>query len=276
MKAGQHEKDDMTASLRTHRWLLIVAALMALFLAACGDDDDGGSSGGDSGSSAGEQAGGSDEPGLTSDQAATIAAAALLTVDDLPDAAWEVTETSGDQSSNDNPFIGVPECEPLADLLADDPEEPLAQQGRDFQTSSGGLDQAQYSAEVSVFANSDAVSETLATAQEALDPDTLGPCFETAFSTLLSGGQDIEFEVTDVKVSEPGFVLDDSAAIAMSMNIGAQGITFGITMEIHIIGRDQVGATLLILDLNSDLATGAAEATLEAFEGRIRAALDAE
>jgi hypothetical protein len=267
----------MTRALPVTRWLIVAAALLALVLAACSDDEDPGSSGADTtGSSAGS---GNDKPAMTEAEAATIAAAALLTVDDLPDAQWEVTESTGpeDPAADDDFFANVPECRALNEVLSAEDSEPLAIHRREFDTAVTPLDATGYSVEVNVFADSAEVETALEDARRLLTPESLGPCFEAAFTeSFASESEDIAVEITSFNISEPGFKLDNSVAYGVTMEVGTAGLTFDIALQIHMIGRDQVGASLSIMELNSTLASEHAEATLTAFEERIMAALDAQ
>ena len=266
----------MARTLPVTRWL-IVATLLALLLAACSDDEGAGSSAPD-GEATGASAGsGIDEPAMTEAQAATIAAAALLIVDDLPEAQWEVTESTGaeDPAADDDLFASAPECQVLDEALSGDDSDPLAVHRREFNTTVTPLDASGYSVEVNVFSDSAEVEAALEEARRLLTPESLGPCFEAAFTAAFaSESESIAVELTSFDISEPAFKLDNSVAFGVTMKLGVEGLTFDLAMQIHMIGRDQVGASVNIMDLNSTLASEHAEATLTAFEKRIMAALD--
>jgi hypothetical protein len=230
-----------------------------------------------------------DEP-LTAEQAAAVAAAGLLTEEDLPNAEWTVTEGEGaedaeeDIGDTDDLFASTESCQDLQAAIEElfgteeEAEETpsLAEATRTFDF--GGDDQLvlrSVEASVSVPADPAEVEAGFEALREVMNADAVRPCFESAFTESLSGGEDMGVTISSLEVTEPAKITDDAIAIAIDLEAIAVIIPINMHMEMHFWPEGPAVGELMFMELNSDLLKDNAPEILEAARTRLAEAVEA-
>lgn len=233
-----------------HRLLAMCALLSGLtLLAACtGGDDDGG--------------GGP----LTADQAAVIAAGALLEVGDLPDGDWEQADgqfslqsllpDGGGGGAFDLSLLPS-ECESFENAIGDLPAllgdaTPLETRGRSFTMAGQLLNFQAVSSSVVVFEEPEGAREAMALLEEAFSADSLESCILAA---KLGTGGNSDILISEFSLSTPSYALDDSTALTATIDAVAVILPVNLAVDLHAFRRGNVLALYVGLELNSaDLA----------------------
>jgi len=229
---------------------------------------------------------------LTAEQAAAVVAAGLLTEEDLPSADWTVTEgedaASEDEAigpDTDDLFANTEACQDLqaaieevlgSEAAAAEETPSLAEATRTFEF--GGDEQlAMRSVEASVSVPADPadVEAGFEALREVMNADAVRPCFESAFTEALSGGEEMGVTISRIDVTEPAKVNDDAVAIAIDLEAIAVIIPINLHLEMHFWPEGPAVGQLMIMELNSELLKDSAPEILEAARTRLAAAVEA-
>jgi len=242
--------------------LAAIAALSLGLLAACG---------GDEGSTT-----------LTAVEAQELAAAGLLVLSDLPEGDWEQQEEQAsvsellptDTGVDFDGAVDVPEaCQAFADAMSDLPAtlgdvEPLATSGRSFSIIGELLDAQVVSSTVLVFADSADAATASEALQSAFDGDAIEGCLLSALGPVSEAG----IEVDEFRVDRPGYALEESTALHISIDAVAFILPIQMGIDLHIFDRGNALAMYLALELNGDNLDEVHGGLLQTFAGRLEGA----
>ena len=206
------------------RWLLLpVLFLTVVGLAACGAGDD--------------------DDGLSAADAERIVQATLLSIDDLPEAAWvvdedEEQEAQEEEGDDDDPFASAPSCQQFNDLNTSDiggaiaGVTPLFSDDVDYQAELEDLlEQAQVFTAAAVYSSEADARTVIEAITDAIDPDLIGACFEGAFTMLE------DFDVGEVEVAAASSEVDGAAATRVALEATIVIFPLNVTAEIHVARR---------------------------------------
>jgi hypothetical protein len=234
--------------------LLLAGAL--LLVAACGDEDN-------------------RNRVLDVATAEVIAAESLLIESDLPRAPWLVIEQDefGEPEDLAGEFLQAPECESLMRIVQGSgwgEVEPLATASRGFQAEQGLFAVHLATSVVHVFETVDHATEAHELVSEVITGDELRQCFTEGFSDLEQEG----IEVRGIEIRDPTAAIEGSAGISAEIEVFALILTLESQLHLHVFQREHTVATLVVLEMNSQLLTTAQQALLEALDARVTVALE--
>lgn len=250
------------------RWRLFAApALMAVSLAllvvACGR--------------------GAEARALDESTARVVAEDALLHESDLPEARWRAVqpgdvEAGGDDLALDDMFA-TPACEPLRRFFEGtgsevsgpasvDASAPLVRAERSYEAAGGTFTIHAIRSAVAVYATEAQAAAAGEVAAESLTIDALRDCLGEG----LVGFQEDGIEITRVDLSGPGASVDGSTGATLDIEVFALFFTVDLQVHVYTFQRRHTVASLVTLELNSDLLANAQQPLLEAFAQRVQRA----
>ncbi len=243
--------------------VLVLVALLAVLATGCGRD-------------AGARS-------LDEDTARSIAAEALLREGDLPEARWRAVPEgevdAGTDELSPNEIFATPACEPLRQFFegtgtqvsgpaSADASAPLARDGRSFEAADGTFTVHFVRSAVAVYATEAEAAAAGEVAAESLTNDALRDCLGEG----LVGFEQEGVEITRVDLSGPGASVNGSMGATLDLEVFALFFTVDLQVHIYTLQRQHVVASLVTLELNSDLLADQQQPLLEAFAQRVTSA----
>ncbi|GMU41002.1 MAG: hypothetical protein AMXMBFR23_18680 [Chloroflexota bacterium] len=249
---------SLTTASRRRAAALAGLAALGLLMAACGGDS---------------------KKVITAEQAPTVAEAALIAMTDLPASEWEDTtdESAGEDSATDGLFAESPACQQFdaafEGVAAGTSVEPLAEATRNF--SSGNMEalvMREVQSQIAVMPEDFDTAARVAEIKGLFTAEALQPCFEEAFAAAFGA----EVTINSLTVTNPTVTAnDDAGAVAVDLAALAVILPINVHMEVHFWSEGQVGATLLFLEMNSDLVQTGRDALVQAAAKRVTDAIAA-
>lgn len=223
--------------------------------------------------------GGDSKKVITAEQAPAVAAAALIGLADLPASDWTDTtdDSAGGSAASDGIFAESPACQPFAaafeGVAAGTSVAPLAEANRNF--SSGDMNTLvvrEVQSQVAVMPEDFDTAARVAEMKGLFTAEALQPCFQEAFA----GAFGAEVTINNLTVTNPTVTANkDAGAVAVDLSALVVILPINMHMEIHFWSEGQVGATLLFLELNSDLVQTGRDALVQAAAKQVADAIAA-
>ncbi|MGW0704009.1 hypothetical protein ACWD0A_32895 [Streptomyces sp. NPDC002867] len=230
----------MRTRIRRSAAAVVTASALCLAGTACGAEDDKKPSA--SADKSGEKQDGASTPAVKPFTAEQLKAATLV-AGDLPD-GWKATKTPS--SDDPAPKADKPECQPIANLLADDVEGATMGEPADFETagSEKALSQAVFTLEGTGAAD---FTKALGTALDA--------CPQLTFTQ--------DGEKNDVKIEKvaAGKVAEDSQTFSMTMKLPGLGVDYKVYLLVASQGTAVSRAAFI---------PGEDPAAVKAFDGLVK------
>ncbi len=241
---------------------LALAAFLSLFAVAC-------------------SGGGEDAP-LTPEEAAALASAGLLTMEQLPGSGWEEVPATDDPEEDDSLTAGadeIPACEPLAAFFEEGDAEGeedgyLAEAEVEFNSETDFIVRNVASA-VAVTESEEEAEAQIEVIGEFFASDAARDCFEELFRAGFEEGGEVEgVELTSLEVGEPLVTPEGGNGFAIDAEILAVVITLDMHMEMVFWHEGPAMGNLMWMEMNSETLRDEADALVASAEEQLATAVE--